>query len=128
MTPLGLTPTRSQKIISLVEQLKSAYEVTGETTMDELAERVGAEVLQSPLPTPKGHSEIIEGTWFIALNPSLSPRDREFTLAHELAHAALGIGKRESTADTCAAELLWERRLARFSKAGTPAGAQGDVW
>ena len=124
-----MVPRRSarsnEQLLRLVRTLKEGG-VPGRVTLDVLARENGIEVLEEDFPTIAGYARPFDGSWYIAINRKLPPEAREFTLAHEYAHAAHGIYD-DRQAETFAAELLWEKRFAGLQNAIKSAAAQEGV-
>jgi hypothetical protein len=105
---MGIEMTR-EEIVSLVISLKEEG-TSGQVSLEEVARRFDVQVLTDDLPESiAGYAAEDSNNRFVVIGNSLSPKDREWTLAHELAHVPFGI-RDDKMADSFAAEFLFLKR------------------
>ena len=112
---MGIEMTREQ-IVSLVISLKEEG-TSGQVSLEEVARRFDVQVLTDDLPESiAGYAAEDSNNRFVVIGNSLSPKDREWTLAHELAHVPFGI-RNDEMADSFAGEFLFLKRAEELYEA-----------
>ncbi len=120
------TEARPDRVVGVIAALEHRGLLRSAASCEEIAQALEIEVQLDDLPAPvKGYATPIAGDWYVIVARALSTGEREWTIAHELAHA-LGI-RSEQLADSFAAEMLFSKREAELWTSIEEINKPGDV-
>src|SRR5262249_31093492 len=126
----GMTGRRTEappdRVTDVIAALEQHEFVRRAASCEEIAQVLAIEVRLDDLPARvKGYATPIDGNWYVIVARDLSAAEREWTIAHELAHT-FGI-RGEELADSFAAELLFTKREAELWTSIEGIGKREDV-
>lgn len=111
---MGIEMTR-KKIVSLTGSLNDEG-VPTRVSLEEIACRYEVKVITEDLPNSiAGYAVAGPNNRFVVIGSAFSAKEREWTLAHELAHIPFRI-EDDKLADSFAAELLFKKWVDEFHK------------